>query len=62
MALGMSSVPDHIVAFFPKELEDELLKKELKFKGLKENEIKETRFRVMKRGNTYTPYVVDQVP
>jgi hypothetical protein len=59
-ALGVKPAPDHLVAFFPQELEDELLKKELKFNGLKEDEIKETRFRVMKRGNGYVPIVVEQ--
>lgn len=60
-ALGLKDVPDHIVAFFPPELEEDLLKKELKFKGLKEDEIQETRFRVIKRGSGgYVPMVVEQ--
>jgi hypothetical protein len=59
-ALGLKPPPDHIVAFFPEKLEGELLRKELKFKGRKEHEILETRFRVIRRGNTFEPMVVDQ--
>ena len=59
-ALGVKPIPDHLVAFFPQELEDELLKKELKFNGLREDEIQETRFRVLKRGTAYVPIVVEQ--
>lgn len=59
-ALGLKNEPAHIVAFFPEELEKELLQKELKFKGLKEDQITQTRFRVMKRGDKYAPFVIDQ--
>ncbi len=61
-ALGLSTVPDHVVAFFPEKLEAELLRKELRFKGLKEHEIIETRFRVVRSGTTFEPRVVDQRP
>ena len=59
-ALQLKTPPEQIVAFFPKELEDELLRKELAFRNRKENEIKETRFNVVKQGNTYVPVVVGQ--
>jgi hypothetical protein len=59
-ALRLPFMPPHIVAFFPEALEKELLDKELKFRGRKEEDIKETRFRVERRGNGYEPRVVSQ--
>lgn len=54
-------VPDGpIVAFFPEKLEAELLKKELNFKGKKEEDIKETHFRIRSSGGSYIPEVVEQ--
>jgi hypothetical protein len=55
-------VPDGpIVAFFPLELEAELLRKELKFKNKKEEDIKETHFKINNRGGgKYVPEVVEQ--
>jgi hypothetical protein len=61
-ALGLPNTPDHIVAFFPEKMEADLLRKELRFRGLKEHEIQETRFRVVRRGSGYEPVVVDQRP
>jgi hypothetical protein len=58
-ALGIP-VPQHVVAFFPEKLEGELLRKERAFANRKENEILETRFRVVRYGSTYQPIVVDQ--
>jgi hypothetical protein len=59
-ALGLSPVPPLIVAFFPVELEKELLEKELAvFRG-REDDIKETVFTVRRRGNTYEPVVSRQ--
>lgn len=60
-ALGIR-VPNHVVAFFPEKLEGELLRKERAFANRKEHEILETRFRVVRRGNTYEPVVIDQRP
>jgi hypothetical protein len=60
MALGINPVPDHVVAFFPEKLEGQLLSLELKYKGLKEHEIYETRFKVRKTAGGYEPVVVDQ--
>jgi hypothetical protein len=60
MALGIRPPPEHIVAFFPPELEKELLDKELKaFHG---NEVDipenaETTFRVERLSGKYVPVV-----
>ncbi|HKM55969.1 MAG TPA: hypothetical protein VJY33_21360, partial [Isosphaeraceae bacterium] len=59
-ALGLPRPPPEVVAFFPEALERELLTKELAFRGRQENQILETRFRVMRRGPTFEPIVVDQ--
>lgn len=61
-ALQLNPPPPHIVAFFPRKFEQDLLRLELSYGGLKEEEIQETRFRVVKVGNTYAPRVVDQIP
>ena len=54
-------VPDGpIIAFFPEKLEAELLRKELKFKNKKEEDIKETHFKIRLVGGSYVPEVVDQ--
>ena len=42
--------PAHVVAFFPADLEELLLKKELDFKNKKEADISETRFRIERVG------------
>jgi hypothetical protein len=60
MALGLQVPPPHIVAFFPQSLEQELADKEKKFKGRSENQIKETRYRVVRRGGKYVPEVESQ--
>jgi hypothetical protein len=62
MALGIHPVPHHIVAFFPQDLEKELLDKELKaFRG-KEEDIAETVFSVDHRSGRYEPVVQRQTP
>ena len=54
-------VPDGpIVAFFPEKLEAELLKKELTYRNKKEEDIKETHFRIRSSGGAYIPEVADQ--
>jgi hypothetical protein len=62
LALGIEPVPPHLVAFFPQKLELHLLDLELKFRGLQEDDIQETRFRVIRRGAGYEVQVVDQIP
>lgn len=59
-ALGFQPVPSHVVAFFPKSLEEKLLAMELKFRGRREDQIQETRFRVVPSGTTYEPRVESQ--
>jgi hypothetical protein len=59
-ALGLNPVPERIVAFFPVELERDLLNLELKYRNKKEHEIVETRFEVRRSGATYVPVVVSQ--
>ncbi|HEX4589117.1 MAG TPA: hypothetical protein VH120_04265, partial [Gemmataceae bacterium] len=59
-AMGLDFVPDQIFALFPRDFEEELLKKELAFRNKKEEEIIETRFQILMRGNGYTVVVTDQ--
>ncbi len=64
-ALRLNPAPTQIVAFFPIDLEEKLLRMELSYmqrrKGRQnEDEIKETQFHVERRGSTYAPVVVDQ--
>lgn len=59
-AMGLDFVPDRIFALFPYEFEKELLRKELAFRGKKEEEILETRFQVLMRGSGYEVVVIDQ--
>jgi hypothetical protein len=60
MALGIRPVPEQIIAFFPPELEKDLLDKEMKaFRG-REEDIAETVFKVDRRGNRFEPMVVNQ--
>jgi len=49
-----------VVAFFPLELEAELLRKELAYRGKKEEDIKETHFKINVRGGKFVPEVVEQ--
>jgi hypothetical protein len=56
-ALGLNPPPPAIHAFFPHKLEATLLKLELNYRGLPEDEIDETRFRIIRRGGTYVPEV-----
>lgn len=59
-ALGIRPQPEFMVAFFPEELEQELLHKELAYRNRSEDEIRETRFEVRYEGGRYFPVVVDQ--
>jgi hypothetical protein len=47
-ALRLDPVPKYIVAFFPKELEKDLLAKELNYQKTPEDQIKETHFHVQR--------------
>jgi hypothetical protein len=59
-ALGLDQNPDRFVAFMPQELEEKLFDMELRFRGLREDEIAETVFQVRVVNGKYTPYVVSQ--
>jgi hypothetical protein len=60
--LGLKPTPELLVAFFPKNLEEKLAKLERDYKKLEEDQILETRFRVVKKGGVYEPVVLDQRP
>lgn len=59
-ALGIRPVPSRVVAFFPQSLEDELLRKELSFRGRREEQIRDTRFEVRSEHGKYVPVVTQQ--
>jgi hypothetical protein len=60
-AMGLDPPDGSIIAFFPEELEAKLLKMELSFRGRKEDEIKETQFKIeAKGGGAYEPRVLSQ--
>jgi hypothetical protein len=60
MALGLPMRPTEFVAFFPETVEKELLEKELRYRNRREDQIRETRFRVERRGNRFVPVVESQ--
>jgi hypothetical protein len=60
-AIGVTGHASHFVAFMPLELEEELARKELSFKGLAEDQIYETKFKVLRgAGGKYDVKVIDQ--
>lgn len=59
-ALGLARTPDHLVAFFPRELEEELARKELAYRGRPESQIAATQFRILWRGHDWEVQVTDQ--
>jgi hypothetical protein len=59
-ALGLNLNPDRFVAFMPQELEEKLFEMELRFRGLREDDIEETIFQVRVTGGRYFPVVVSQ--
>jgi hypothetical protein len=62
-ALGLQGMrPSHFVAFMPEKLEKKLFEMELKYKGLREDQIHETKFEVVRGPGGYQPRVIDQVP
>src|SRR5262249_51829209 len=61
--LGLEGMPpSHFVAFLPEGLEQKLFQLELNSGGLKEAQIHETRFEVVKTANGYEPRVIYQTP
>jgi hypothetical protein len=59
-ALGLNLTPDRFVAFMPEELEQKLFDLELRYRGLKEDDIEETIFQVRLLRDKYVPFVVRQ--
>jgi hypothetical protein len=59
-ALGVNLSPSRFVAFMPPELEEKLFEIELKYRGLKEDDIDATTFAVRVMGGKYVPVVVKQ--
>jgi len=59
-AINYQGNPGHFVAFMPLKLEQELFEMEKKFAGRTEDQIHETKFKAVRRGNTYKPIVIDQ--
>jgi hypothetical protein len=59
-AMGLKPPDGSIIAFFPVDLETKLLRLELAYRGLKEDEIKLTEFKIVAKGGTYEPVVVKQ--
>jgi hypothetical protein len=59
-ALGLPSANLYTM-FLPKELEEKMLKLELAYKNLEEEDILSTRFEIVKRGSGYEVIVVHQI-
>lgn len=60
-ALGVPSANLYTM-FLPTALEEKMLKLELAYKNLEEDEIRSTRFEIVKRGSGYDIIVVSQIP
>jgi hypothetical protein len=58
--LGVRVRAEYFVAFMPQELEDKLFEDELKYRGMREDDILETTFEVRFVGGKYIPVVVAQ--
>lgn len=61
-ALGVRVRPSHFVAFMPHELEQKLLRLEKAHRGLEEDQIFETKFRIVEKDGRFEPEVVEQTP
>lgn len=59
-ALGLRYRPHHVFAFLPQNLEAELVKQELAFRGQAEKNIKLTIFRIGRQDGKLAPTVVEQ--
>jgi hypothetical protein len=57
LALGLTEVPDRVIAFFPLELEKTLREREQRRYSGNEDDIRETVFRIVRRGSRYEPEV-----
>ncbi len=61
-ALGLNFDPPYFIAFFPKDMENELAAKESNYRNRKEEDIYSTTFRVLERNGQYEIKVTDQTP
>jgi hypothetical protein len=61
-ALGIRLRPRHFVAFMPTELETKLFELERDYRGLAEDQIYETKFRIVEKDGRFEPQVVEQTP
>jgi hypothetical protein len=61
-ALGQDFSPPLFIAFFPKEVEEELAAKEQAFRGRKEGEVFSTKFKILMRDGKWTAQVTEQIP
>ena len=61
-SMGLDYSPPHFIAFFPKDIEEELATKEREFRGRKEGEIFSTSFKILVRDGRPTIVVIDQTP
>ena len=59
-AMGLDFSPPKFLAFFPKDIEEELARKEREYRGRKESEIFSTSFRILVRDGKPTITVIDQ--
>jgi hypothetical protein len=59
-AMGLNFSPPKFLAFFPKDIEDELAAKEREFRGRKESEIFSTTFKILVRDGRPTIVVIGQ--
>ena len=60
-AMGLDFSPPYFIAFFPKEIEEELAAKEKAYRGRKESEIFSTKFKIIPRNGKPSIAVVDQI-
>jgi hypothetical protein len=61
-AMGLNFSPPKFLAFFPKDIEEELATREREYRGRRENEIFSTTFKVLVRDGRPAIVVTDQVP
>jgi hypothetical protein len=58
--LGFKEVPRLVIAFFSEKLEEELHEKEIKFQNRKEEEIEQTKFKIIRRNDRFQIEVGEQ--
>jgi hypothetical protein len=61
-ALGLRLRPSHFKAFMPLKLETKLFELERDHRGLAEDQIEETKFRIVEKNGRFEPQVIEQTP